>query len=54
MTLRDLYDLGVSWRAAPPVHKMVAAYLGYKPETPAKAPTRDDLEKLAAAFGRAG
>lgn len=34
MLIEQLDSLFTYWRSAPPVHEMVAAYMGVKPEAP--------------------
>lgn len=52
LSLFDLRDLQAYWADHPPVHVMVAAYLGIKPVTKDKA-TPAKLRELAGAFGLA-
>jgi hypothetical protein len=51
LTLWDLQDLNEYWAAHPPVHLMVAAYLGVKPTGPKEKATPDRLRALAQEFG---
>ncbi|MFK7088685.1 hypothetical protein AAFM71_07695 [Chromobacterium violaceum] len=53
--LPRLEAMNTYWRNHPPLHLMVAAYLGIKPETPA-TPTDDqpDLATVLAQFPQAG
>jgi hypothetical protein len=49
MTWRDVEDLTDYWRAHPPVHLLVAGYMGYQPPS-----TTPDDPAIAAALLRGG
>ena len=58
MTLTQLNDLLEYWTDSPPLHVMVAAYFGLKPNASAtksrdqfKPATREEIEAFAAMFG---
>jgi hypothetical protein len=48
MTLPEYYRLCRYWRAHPPLHLMVAAYLGIKPAVSRKTATADSGWDIAA------
>ena len=58
MDIPRLVAMGNYWQKHPPVHLMVAAYLGIKPEVKAKASdtlnTEQDLEEFMQMFSAAG
>lgn len=46
-------DLLGYWKESPPVHVLVAGYLGLKPNRqPAKEATEEDILAIAAMFGQ--
>lgn len=47
LTWRDIEDLSAYWREHPPVHLLVAGFMGYRPPSP---PTPTDPAILAALF----
>lgn len=45
MTLSDVDDLYEYWREHPPVHELVAAFVGYKPPERKQYLSAEDLER---------
>lgn len=54
MDMEDVDDLMTYWADHPPVHLMVAAYLGVKPKTqgPPQKPGKAEIDQLVQMFGR--
>jgi hypothetical protein len=53
MTWPEYYDLSEYWADHPPVHELVAAYIGYKRKAPAEETPQDLGMLLAMAPGGA-
>ena len=51
MDLPTVYALNEEWRQNPPVHYLVAAYLGYKPHVQTSAKTVTDIDDLVPDMG---
>jgi hypothetical protein len=45
MTLLDVAELGEYWAEHPPVHLLVAAFVGYKGDAPDKPNWRDEMTR---------
>lgn len=55
MLLRDAASLVDYWEDFPPPHILVRLAIGFKPHgATGPAPTREELDALVAAYGRAG
>ena len=56
MTLPRVYALNEYWHAHPPVHLMIAAYLGIKPDAPSRLGGKKgaDMADLISNFSEAG